>query len=102
MQGHLGINLSLGGGQVKNPRHRAEIRSVPGAALCSICVCGTELTKPCTKEVVARLMGVTRKSVEMFTSRLMAAQELWQFREVYGNSPRLDAVRLTSGVTDLV
>jgi hypothetical protein len=45
---------------VKGPRHRAEIRSVPGAALCSICVCGTELTGPSTKEVVGRLMGGTR------------------------------------------
>ena len=32
---------------------------MPGAAFCSICVCGTELTKPCTKEVVGQLMSGT-------------------------------------------
>jgi hypothetical protein len=33
-----------------------EIGRYQEAALCSICVCGTELTKPWTKEVVGRLM----------------------------------------------
>jgi len=45
---------------VKGPWHTAvEIGRCQRPALCSIRVCGAELTKPCTKEIVGRLMGST-------------------------------------------
>ena len=39
--------------------HRVEIGRCQGLGLCSICVRGTELGEPCTREVLGRLTGAT-------------------------------------------
>jgi hypothetical protein len=58
VRGHLRIDLSLVEGEAPS----IAWRSVDAKGHALLDVCGIELTKPCTKEVVARLMGSTRIS----------------------------------------